>query len=124
MGNGLTPLSICSNSNANFTLDRDCGDLSLSRLMGGKDILSIIWIAPNPTSSGISIQFHIPTSYQNDGLLEVYDALGNLEQRKSLQFGNHLSSENILLSLKESGVHYIRVKSSSGVYTKMVVVEK
>jgi len=107
-----------------FALIPECGDPTLSQFLKGDNIFSIASITPNPTSSDISIQLRIPICYQNDGKLEVYDALGNLEEKEALQFGEYYPSQNISLSLKESGVHYIRLTSSSGVSTKMVVVEK
>jgi len=58
-------------------------------------------------------------------MLEVYDALGNLEQKQNLRFAEYHPSENISLSLKGgSGLRYIRLSSSSGVSTQSVVLEK
>jgi hypothetical protein len=99
-------------------------DLSVSYFMAGKDLLSIQNIVPNPTSSDISIELHIPANYQNDGNLEIYSVLGNLEQKLPLIFDAFSPSKNISLSLKGNGVHFIRAISALGVITKIVVVEK
>ncbi len=117
-------LALPSSNDFEIDLKSQCGD---SILLGSIDKVGqflINSITPNPTVSNVVISLHIPIGHQKSGYVEVYDALGNIEQKQALQFDEYHPTEKISLNLRGSGVHYIRVITALGVSTKMVVVEK
>ncbi len=77
----VTPPQIVTN----FTLNSECGDSSMTAFLNfGISSLMIENIVPNPTSSKISMTIRIPPGYQNDGMIEIFDALGNRIQTEPL----------------------------------------
>jgi len=111
------PMGALPQTETSFSLTTQCGDSSLSKYMKyGIAGIGIESIVPNPSSSRISVTLLIPSDYQNDGIIEIFDALGNTIQ-----------SERLLVSEKEqkvirtvdlqgtSGLRILRIKSPLGI---------
>ncbi|HEY6171642.1 MAG TPA: hypothetical protein VIX80_05225, partial [Candidatus Kapabacteria bacterium] len=65
-----------------FTLELMCGDSLLSRHLGGKPILTVISLKPNPTKSDITVTFDLAAS--GSVRAEVLDVLGNVVKEETL----------------------------------------
>ncbi|MDP4220908.1 MAG: choice-of-anchor D domain-containing protein [Bacteroidota bacterium] len=109
-----------------FTLDQQCGDSSMYEyLRTGRSLLEIEHISPNPTSGKITVRLRVPIDYHNDGVMEIFDALGN-----------RIGSENVIatqgadrveksISLEgASGLRLIRVRSPEGISSQVVYLVK
>jgi hypothetical protein len=121
----LKPLEICSDSIASFTLIPECGEPSISRSMAGQDFLYIKNIIPNPASSKISIELHVPITTNGGCAIGIYDPIGKLIKEEQLPFHTGKTDLSYVLWLAlESGQYYIRVSNSAGTSTKTFTVIK
>ncbi len=109
-----------------FSLTTECGDSTLlSYIKNGIPGLRIERIAPNPTSSKILVTIQIPPIYNNDGFIEIFDALGNRIQSELLVVGNGERKVDRTLDLEgASGLRIVRVRTPQGICSESVYLLK
>jgi hypothetical protein len=104
-----------------FVLDLQCGDLTLSRYIGGKPILTIISLKPNPTKSDVTVTFDLATS--GSVRAEVLDVLGNVVKEESLDAQTGETKYDISLPDAAEGVYYVRLRFGNQTRTVKFVRE-
>ena len=81
-------------------------------------------IVPNPTSSKITITLKIPAGYHNDGMIEIFDALGNRVQSEELVAPTESRSYSVIQRIIElqgaSGLRLIRVRTPHSISSELV----
>lgn len=108
-----------------FTMNYACGDSTLSIFVGTQTLL-LDRVSPNPTSGQVSLSFFVPQGYQNDGVLVVYDALGQKLSSQPLVFagaGKQLLSVDLSRTRGE-GVRYLLIRTPAGIITRNVILTK
>ena len=109
-----------------FSLSRECGDSILYDYMKfGIGSVQIEHITPNPTSSKITVTLRIPPEYRNDGILEIFDALGNRSQYEAVivTAGERKVSRTVSLE-GPSGFRLVRVRTPQGISSESVYIFK
>ena len=109
-----------------FSLITQCGDSSISEFLRyGISGLMIEHISPNPTSSTISVTIQIPAEYANDGVIEIFDALGNCIQSEPLIVA---CGERKVIRMFElqgaSGLRLLRVRTPEVIRSEAVYLLK
>ncbi len=105
-----------------FSLNSECGDSSLTAFLNfGISSLMIEKITPNPTSSKISVTLRIPPDYKNDGIIEIFDALGNRIQSEPLIVSAKEQKASRVFSLEgASGLRLLRVRTPRSIISTSV----
>ena len=100
-----------------FSLDKECGDSTLLHFIRtGSSGFEIEDIRPNPTSSQISVTLRIPSGYNNDAIIEIFDALGNRVQSEKLIISDGERRMIRKIDLQgASGLRFVRVRTPGGV---------
>ena len=121
-----TSIVIPPESITSFSLSTACGDSSISRYMKyGITGIKIQSIIPNPTSSKITVSIAISPGYQNDGYIEIFDALGNLVQSEPLLTLTGEKEVTRSIDLEgASGLRILRVRSPQGTSSQGVYLLK
>ena len=109
-----------------FSLNSECGDASLTAYLNfGISSLMIEKIMPNPTSSKISVMIGIPPGYQNDGIIEIFDALGNRIQSEPLLVTPGERRISRIISLEgASGLRLLRLRTPQSISSASVYLLK
>lgn len=104
-----------------FRLELMCGDSTLSRYLGGKPILTITSLKPNPTKSDVTVTFDLAGS----GALqaEVLDVLGNVVKQETLEATQGETKYIISLPDAPEGVYYVRLRYGTQTRTAKFVRE-
>jgi hypothetical protein len=112
-----TDIVIAPQSETNFSLSTDCGDSSISKFMKyGIAGLHIESIVPNPASGKISVTINVPSDYENDGILEIFDALGNKIQSEALILSPHqLKAVRTIDLTGTSGLRVLQIRTPKGI---------
>jgi hypothetical protein len=112
-----TDIVIAPQSETNFSLSTDCGDSSISKFMKyGIAGLHIESIVPNPASGKISVTINVPSDYENDGILEIFDALGNKIQSEALILSPHqLKAVRTIDLTGASGLRVLQIRTPKGI---------
>lgn len=95
-------------SDETFTLALMCGDSVLSRFLGGKPILTITSLRPNPTSGKITVDFDAAT----EGMVtvQIFDELGKVVKEAEVKSTSGMNTASFTLSDSESGTFYLRMQ--------------
>jgi hypothetical protein len=104
-----------------FSLDLMCGDSLLSRHLGGKPILTITSLKPNPTKADVTVTFDLARSGAVKA--EVLDVLGNVVKQETLEAAVGETKYNISLPDAAEGVYYVRLRYGSETRTVKFIVE-
>jgi hypothetical protein len=104
-----------------FSLELMCGDSLLSRHLGGKPILTITSLKPNPTKADVTVTFDLATSGAVKA--EVLDVLGNVVKEETLEATRGETKYNISLPDAAEGVYYVRLRFGSETRTGKLIVE-
>jgi hypothetical protein len=115
-------------TSAVFILNKACGDTTIAHLFA-TGTLVLDGISPNPTSGRVRLTFHVPTSYTNDALLEIYNPLGEKLGERQIAFPEGATGKQTFdldlngESIKANeGILYLRIQTRSGPITAKVVV--
>jgi hypothetical protein len=98
-----------------------CGDSLLSRHLGGKPILTITSLKPNPTKADVTVTFDLARSGAVKA--EVLDVLGNVVKQETLEAAVGETKYNISLPDAAEGVYYVRLRYGSETRTVKFIVE-
>ena len=104
-----------------FSLELMCGDSTLSRYLGGKPILTITSLKPNPTKADVTVTFDLATSGSVQA--EVLDVLGNVVKEETLEATQGETKYNISLPDAPEGVYYVRLRFAGETRTGKFVRE-
>jgi hypothetical protein len=117
--------SVLANAATTYTLTPGCGDNLISHSMLATGLVDLLRVSPNPTTSHIWLEFAVNPHYQNDGSIEVFDALGNALEHKNLIFTHSGEVEKIELDLRgASGPRYLRIVTPDKVSTTRILIRK
>ncbi|MDP4198335.1 MAG: choice-of-anchor D domain-containing protein [Bacteroidota bacterium] len=112
-----------TDSAPSFTLIAACGDSTLKDFIKYGTLL-LDRVSPNPTSGLVALTFSVPPTYQNDGVVEVYDALGEQLLAQPLIFAG-AGQQMISLDLGKTsgdGMRYLLIHTPTGIITRDVMV--
>ncbi len=104
-----------------FTLKLMCGDSLLSRHLGGKPILTVISLKPNPTKADATVTFDLAASGKVRA--EVLDVLGNVVKEETLEARQGETKYVITMADVAEGVYYVRLRFGSETRTVKFIVE-
>lgn len=98
-----------------FQLDLMCGDSILSQYLGGKPILTINSLKPNPANEDVTIDFN--SSITGQGTLQIISDAGNVSFEENIQVVQNENSHEVKLSFLSSGTFFIRLQIGNNVVT-------
>jgi hypothetical protein len=103
-----------------ITLDPNCGDILLSKYLGGQlDLVGIASIKPNPTTGQVTLHLTVPGKYEGSYAVEMFDMNGKLVLQQTLS--SPLST--VALSLKvPAGNYQVRVTSKGGTASRLLKI--
>lgn len=104
-----------------FSLELMCGDSLLSRHLGGKPILTITSLKPNPTKADVTVTFDLAGSGAVQA--EVLDVLGNVVKQETLEATQGETKYIISLPDSPEGVYYVRLRYGTQTRTAKFVRE-
>jgi hypothetical protein len=119
------PTSLALDSAAQFALDAQCGDVTISKVLAGQDI-SLDNITPNPTThSTIEVSIGNHTNSDVTAILDVFNVRGEREQSIPITLSANDARHGVSITLTNGeGIRYIRLRMPSGrvIATRSVVV--
>lgn len=103
-----------------FALDPECGDRTISNVLGKRPILAIKAITPNPAGKdGVAVEFDAQVE---SATLEVLDITGHVVYNATLDVKAHTT--NIPTDRLPSGTYHVAIKSEAGSVSQAFVVKK
>ncbi len=109
-------------SDTNFALTLLCGDSLLSRHLGGKPILTIISVKPNPARDEVTVEFE--QSENGDMTIEIYDMLGTSVHRVVTHSAKGQNTKTLHLADLPSGSYILTLRTPSGTSSKLFTKER
>jgi hypothetical protein len=109
-----------------FVLTQQCGDTTLAQFMRTQTLV-LDGIQPNPTSGVVRLTFTVGHNYHNDGVLEIYNELGERLRSLPLIFDVATGEQAVTLDLSDSynsgeGIRYLRIRTPFTAITSRIII--
>ena len=112
---------------ATFVFNSQCGDTTLSQFLR-IGLLQLDHVSPNPTSGQVSLTFFVPSNFRSNGVIEVFDELGEKQSEQPIHFEAGMEGfQTIEINLsngpaKRSGVRYLRIRTPESIITANILL--